>query len=123
EVGGLTAGVGLRGQLDAPEVIISLGTGRGANPPKLGLVIQMSESDGFLGKILGSQPIKLEFGGIVVWESRTGKIYFEGAGGFEYTFPLHINFGIGELNGLTVGLRADGTGLGIDAGVTAKAML
>nr|WP_281723021.1 DUF6603 domain-containing protein [Nitrosomonas nitrosa] len=122
EIGSFIAGVGLRGRLDSPEVIISVGTGRGVNPPKLAVVIQMSDGDGFLGNIVGKESIRIDFGGVLVWESRSGKIYFEGSGGFEYAIPLHFNFGIGELNTLIIALRSARNGIGFEAGITAKAL-
>lgn len=123
EVGGFVAGIDLQGRLDSPGVKLRLGTGTGPSPPKLGLVIQMNEADGFLGKVLGANPIRLEFGGQVIWDSRSGKIYFEGAGGFEMVLPLHLNFGIGELETLALALTAQGGGIGLDAGVTIRADL
>lgn len=122
ELGGLSAGVEVRGQLQSPEVIVSVGTGRGPNPPKLALVIQTSEADGFLGKLIGSNPVRLEFGGMIIYSSVTG-LHFEGSGGFEISLPLHLNLSVIEIDTLTLALRAGDAGLGLDAGVTVKAML
>jgi hypothetical protein len=122
ELGGLSAGVEVRGQLQSPEVIVSVGTGRGPNPPTLALVIQTSKADGFLGKLIGSNPVRLEFGGMIVYSSETG-LHIEGSGGFEISIPLHLNLSVIEIDTLTLGLRAGDAGLGLDAGVTVKAML
>jgi hypothetical protein len=121
EAEGFEAGVGLRGQLSDPEVLVRLGTGSGPQPPQLAIVIQTSEADGFLGKLIGTQPLRFGIGGAVVWSSKTG-LHFEGSGGFEYAIPLHLNLGIAEIETLTLALRA-GDGVQIDAGVTGKALL
>ncbi|HEU4891604.1 MAG TPA: DUF6603 domain-containing protein [Vicinamibacterales bacterium] len=122
ELGGLRAGVGVRGPLASPEVIVSVGTGRGPNPPTLALVIQTSDADGFLGKLIGSQPMKLEFGGMVIWSSASG-FHFEGSGGFEISIPLHLNLTVIEIDTLNLAVRAGDAGIGLDAGIRAKAML
>jgi hypothetical protein len=122
ELGGLFGSVAVRGQLASPEVIVSIGTGRDPNPPALALVIQTSESDGFLGKLLGANPLKFEFAGIIVWSSASG-FHIEGSGGFEISIPLHLNLTVIEIDTLTLALRAGDPGIGLDAGVRAKAML
>jgi hypothetical protein len=122
ELGGFEAGVGLRGQLADPEVIARLGTGSGPTPPKLAIVIQASESDGFLGTLIGTSPLRFEVGGSAVWSSKTG-LHFEGSGGFEYAIPLHLNLGVAEIETLTIGLGGGDGGLQVDAGVTGKALL
>ena len=118
EVGGFEAGLDVRGQLDSPEVKARFGTGSGADPPKVALVIQMGSADGFLGSVLGTNPIRVEVGGMVIWSSKTG-ITLEGGGGFEYAFPLHLDLGIAEISQLAVGLHGD-DGLQLDVGVDGK---
>ncbi|WP_438030314.1 DUF6603 domain-containing protein [Sorangium sp. So ce233] len=122
EVGGFTAGIGIRGQLTSPEVLVSAGTGRGASPPKLAVVLQTSSADGFLGSLIGSNPIRIELGGTIVWSSQTG-LHFDGGGGFQVAFPLHLNLGIAEISVLSIGVNGSPRGLAFEAGVTGKAML
>jgi len=122
EVGGFEAGVALRGQAASPEVTARVGTGSGANPPKLAVVIQTSDADSFLGSIVGSNPIRLEVGGAVLWSSRTG-FHMEGGGGFEIAIPLHWNLGVAEIDTLSLALRGSSAGLTLDAGISGKAML
>jgi hypothetical protein len=122
ELGGMTASVAVRGQLLSPEIIVSIGTGRGPNPPKLALVIQTSDADGFLGKLIGSNPVRLEFGGIITYSSVTG-LHLEGSGGFEISIPLHLDLTIIQVETLTLAVRGGTEGLGLDAGVTIKANL
>jgi hypothetical protein len=123
EVGGFEAGVGVRGQLADPELTVRVGTGSGQSPPKLAIVVQASEADGFLGKLIGANPLRFELGGALVWSSKTG-LHLEGSGGFEWTIPLNLNLGVAEISTITLGLEAGGAGaLQIYAGVTGRAML
>lgn len=125
ESGGFEAGVGIRGALTDPELTVRLGTGtavQGRPAPKLAVVIQMSGADGFLGKLLGGSPIRLELGGAVIWSSKSG-LHFEGSGGFEWTIPLNLDLGIAEISTLTLGVEAGSGGIDIAAGVTGRAML
>jgi Family of unknown function (DUF6603) len=118
EAGGVEAGIGVRGRIDDPELLVRFGTG----DAKLAVVIQTSDADGFLGKLIGSNPLRFELGGNMLWSSRTG-LHVEGSGGFEIALPLHLNIGIGEIETLTLGLGAGDGGLRIDAGVTGRAQL
>ncbi|MDW5592697.1 DUF6603 domain-containing protein [Conexibacter stalactiti] len=124
EAGGAEIGVGVRGQLADPELTVRLGTGtpEGGQTPKLAIVIQTSEADGFLGKLIGTNPLRFELGGAVVWSSRSG-LHFEGSGGFEWTIPLNLNLGPAEISTLTLALGAGSGGVEIGAGVTGRAML
>ncbi|HST39603.1 MAG TPA: DUF6603 domain-containing protein [Conexibacter sp.] len=124
EAGGAEIGVGVRGQLADPELTVRLGTGtpEGGQTPKLAIVIQTSAADGFLGKLIGTTPLRFELGGAVVWSSRSG-LHFEGSGGFEWTIPLNLNLGPAEISTLTLALGAGSGGVEIGAGVTGRAML
>jgi hypothetical protein len=125
EAGGAEAGVGIRGALTDPELTVRVGTGQprqGRPAPKLAVVIQTSDADGFLGKLLGSNPIRFELGGAVVWSSKSG-LHFEGSGGFEWTIPLNLDLGVAEISTLTLGIDAGDGGVAIGAGVTGRAML
>jgi hypothetical protein len=121
EVGGFAASLGVSGQISSPEVAVKIGTGTEANPPKIALVIQTSDADGFLSHIIGNTPLRLEFGGSFVWSSRSG-FHFEGSAGFELAIPLHLNLGIAEIDTLTLALKA-ADGVIFEAGVNAKALL
>lgn len=121
EVGGFEAGLEVKGQITSPEVIASLGTGSGANPPKIALVIQMTEGDGFLAKVLGTSPIKVDMGGMVLWSSKTG-LHLEGGGGFEFAIPLHVSIGIAEAERLLIAVHGS-DGLAVDVGVDGKVLL
>lgn len=125
EAGGAEAGVGLRGPLADPEVTVRVGTGearQGRPAPKLAVVIQTSGADGFLGKLIGSEPLRFELGGTVVWSSKSG-LHFEGSGGFEWTIPLNLDLGVAEISTLTLALGAGSGGVDIGAAVTGRANL
>src|SRR5207249_2628298 len=59
ELGGILVAIKVRGPIADPEVTIDAGTGEQPNPPKLALVVQASDADGFIQKILGSQPQRI----------------------------------------------------------------
>jgi hypothetical protein len=118
EITGVEVGVGLRGLISAPEFTFRAGTGQGT----IALVIQMGSADGFLGKILGGAPIRIEFGGNVLWSSKTG-FHFEGGGGLEFAIPLHLDLTIIQIDLLTVSIRGAQEGIAFDAGINAKALL
>ncbi|HZV73696.1 MAG TPA: DUF6603 domain-containing protein [Conexibacter sp.] len=122
EAGGFEAGVGLRGELADPELTLRVGTGSGPAPPKLAIVIQTSDADGFLGHLIGADPLRFEVGGALVWSSKSG-LHLEGSGGFEWTIPLHLDLGIASIDTLTLELQGGAGGLEIGAGVTGRAML
>lgn len=125
EAGGAMAAVGIRGPLADPELTVRLGTGeaqQGRAAPKLAVVIQASDADGFLGKLIGSQPMRFELGGTVVWSSKSG-LHFEGSGGFEWTIPLNLDLGVAEISTLTLALGAGNGGVDIGAAVTGRANL
>ncbi len=118
EITGVEFAVGLRGQLQDPEVTVRAGTGGGT----FAVVIQMGGGDGFLGKVMGSAPLRIEFGANVLWSSRTG-FHFEGGGGLEFTLPLHLDLSIIVIDQLAIRLRGSNEGIKLEAGVNAKALL
>jgi hypothetical protein len=118
EITGVEAGIGLRGLLSAPEFHFRAGTGHGT----IAVVIQMGSADGFLGKILGGSPIRVEFGGNVMWSSKTG-FHFEGGGGLEFAIPLHLDLTLIQIDLLAVSIRGAKEGIEFDAGINAKALL
>ena len=118
EITGVEVAVGLKGQLSAPEVTVRAGTGAGT----FTVVIQMGGGDGFLGKVMGSAPLRIEFGANVMWSSRTG-FHFEGGGGLEFTVPLHLDLTIIVIDQLAIRLHGAKEGIKLEAGVNARALL
>jgi hypothetical protein len=110
EVGGLYAGMRVNGPVDGPEVVIEVGTGRGPTPPKLALVIQMAESDGFLRQILGDEPQRLEAAGTLRWSSKTG-FAIAGSAGIRMVLPVDLRLGPASLDEVVIAIAAGGGGL------------
>jgi hypothetical protein len=118
EISGVEFAVGLRGQISSPEVVVRAGTGAGT----FAVVIQMGGGDGFLGKVMGAAPLRIEFGANVMWSSKTG-FHFEGGGGLEFTVPLHLDLTIIVIDQLAIRIRGAKEGIKLEAGVNAKALL
>jgi len=121
ELGGLEIGVGVRGQLADPEFLIEIGTGRGTSPPKLRLVIQTTNADGFLHKLFGDDPQSVDFTGSLLWSSKTG-FAFSGTAGFTFVIPLNVTLGgLLTFETLYISLGASDRGAALVAAVTVSA--
>jgi hypothetical protein len=86
------------------------------------VVIQLDESDGFLAKVLGTDPIEVEFAVAASWSSKTG-FRFEGEIGIDLALPLNLSIGgVFTIDTLYISLSADASGnaravLAVAAGV------
>ncbi len=85
------------------------------------LVIDLSEADGFIGKILSAAKFSTQFD-IAMGYSQKG-FYFEGSAGLEIQIPLHLNLAIIEIESLTVGIGLTPQGLPVSLGADLKANL
>jgi hypothetical protein len=110
EVGGLYAGIRVTGPVADPEVVIEVGTGRGPTPPKLALVIQMRDGDGFLRQVLGDQPQRLEVAGSLRWSSRTG-FAIAGSAGIRIVLPVDLQLGPVSIDDIVVAVTAGDAGI------------
>jgi hypothetical protein len=122
DVGQLFLGARVRGTLDDPELIVELGTGPDPAPPALALVLQADPADGFLGRILGSQPRRVDVGLLLRWSSRTG-LTLSGSPGLAVTVPVAAAAGGLRLDSVTVGLRAADPGVSLVVAVSGSASL
>ncbi|WP_437899932.1 DUF6603 domain-containing protein [Sorangium sp. So ce124] len=123
EVGGVLVAAGVRGAITDPEFVLRLGTGDGANPPTIRLVIQLQEGDGFLRKVFGDKPQSLDFGGAITWSSKTG-LALSGKAGIALVIPLHVSLGGAlELETLYVDLGVSGSGAALTVALDARATL
>ena len=125
EVGGVKIAVGAHGSITDPELRFELGTGGEGGPldPKIAIVIQCSEADGFLQRLLGDQPQRLEVGGRLTWSSRTG-VAFSGSAGITLVIPLNLNLSVLQILTLTVKLAASTrSGLDVTLAVSASAAI
>jgi hypothetical protein len=107
ELYGLRAEVGLRGRLDDPELLLIFGTGPPPDPPKLAFVLQFADGDGFLNRIFGTEPQRLEFGGMLTWSSKSG-LSLSGQATLTFTIPINQQIGFVKLTALTVGVSTTG---------------
>ena len=123
ELGGFQANVGVRGEITDLEFVVEAGTGTGSNPPKLRLVIQTTDADGFLHRIFGNNPQSVDFTGMFGWSSKTG-FHFTGSAGFTFTIALDLSVeGVLNFKTLTIALTASGSGAALTAGLTIEASI
>lgn len=71
----------------------------------LALVIAASESDGFLRRLLGDTPQKLDFPLGIEWSSVRG-VRFKGGGGFEVSLHPHLQLGPVSIDTVQIRLNA-----------------
>ncbi len=86
------------------------------------LVIKAGEGDSFLRSILGENGIEGNFDLLLGWSSKLG-VYFQGSGGLEISLPTHISLGPIEIQGLTIGIKPDASGIPIELGADVKGSL
>jgi hypothetical protein len=116
ELDGAHVKLGAKGSTSTIEFLIEAGID-GAR-----IVIQLDESDGFIGKVLGTEPIEVPFALLASWSSKTG-LRFEGEIGINLRLPLNLSFGgVFTLDALYIELRAGTDGkariiLAVAAGV------
>ncbi|GAT68904.1 transcriptional regulator [Planomonospora sphaerica] len=119
EVPGIVAEVVLKGTTAEPELLLSLAT---PNQRPIALVIQMGEGDGLLNRLFGTEPQRLEFGGLVSWSSKTG-LALSGQAAVRVTIPIGKRIAVVELHMLTIGLSTDGQGAELTLALAASATL
>ncbi len=86
------------------------------------LVIKAGENDGFLNTLLPAEGLQGTFDVLLGWSSSKG-IYFEGSGGLEISLPIHIDLTLIEVNGITIAVKPDASGIPIELGANFKANL
>lgn len=120
EVGEIELAVSVRGSADDLELVVELTASSAPEAPRSALVIQAEEGDSFVQRLLGTQPIRLEFGGSLRWSSRTG-LMFGSAQGITISVPINKTIGASAIADLTLGLRPAGSGIALVVAVTAAA--
>jgi hypothetical protein len=89
----------------------------------LGLVIDFSKADGFLQKILGSQPQQLDFSSEIRYSSRTG-FGFSGQAELEAAVAVHLDIlGVLQVDTIYIALRASANPSAVDLVIAASARL
>jgi hypothetical protein len=116
EVSDLALGLELVGTLDDPELRLALRT------TKVELVIDFGDADGFLAKVIGTEPQRFTAAAALRWSSKTG-LSFEGTGSFRILVPVDLQLGVVELDSISAGLGVVAGGAALDLGVTGGLML
>lgn len=111
ECGDATLALELAGAIDDPELKLRL------HSDSLRMVIDLSDSDGFLQDLLGDKPQTVQAAGSLVWSSKHG-LSFEGQVGLKLTLPIHQSFGPAQIDQLTIAITAGSGGVQLALGVT-----
>ncbi len=122
DIGQLFLGARVRGTVANPELIIELGTGPDPAPPVLSLVLQFDADDGFLGRLFGSQPRRVDLGLLLRWSSKTG-LTLAGSPGLAVTVPIAAAAGGLRLDSATIGLSAVDAGARLVVGLNGSGSL
>lgn len=86
---------------------------------KVELIIDHSNTDGFLSKIFGNDPQKFMFGGSLAWSSKTG-LTFGGRAGLIRTIPVNRTIGLVEIQDLLYGIEATENSIDLILAVSGK---
>lgn len=81
------------------------------------IVIQSSDGDGFLQKVLPKDPLNINFDLTLGISNKKG-FYISGGAGREYTFQINKNLGPIFLQTIDLGLSVNGEGLNLDTAMT-----
>ncbi|HET7474586.1 MAG TPA: DUF6603 domain-containing protein [Dermatophilaceae bacterium] len=122
ELGQLLLGARVRGTLADPELLVEVGTGPDPAPPALSLVLELGQDTGFLGRLLGAAPRRVDVGFVLRWSSKSG-LTLAGSPGLAVTVPVAAGAGGLRLDSVTVGLRAADPGLRLVVAVSGSGSL
>lgn len=86
------------------------------------LVVDLSDSDGFIGTIMAAARFAAQFEFALGFSSETG-FYFRGSSGLEIQLPIHIDLSIIELTSITIGVGIKPEGIPVSLGADIKANL
>ena len=114
-VSDLSVSLEVRGDPSAPEVVLALRTSG------LELLFDPGSGDGFIQTLLGSDPIKAQADGGVVWSSKSG-LTFEGTGTLKIDRSLRKTIGPFTLLGFSVEIQG-GSDLELDVAVSGSGTL
>jgi hypothetical protein len=109
ELDAFKMGVEARGPVSDPELIFEVGTNPDDSDSKLRFVFQPSDGDSFINKVVGTDPITLEFDGTITWSTKSG-LGISGHAGFLIELPLHKSIGPLTLENLRIAGSAGTTG-------------
>lgn len=104
------------GQINDPEVELEIGS------EKLEFIIDTSDADSFVSKILGSAPEPIDFGGTILWSSKTG-LHFGGHAGLKIRASVNKTLGVTKLDSLVFGITSSENRLDTLIGLTGNTRL
>lgn len=116
QISDFKAGFYIERKLDDPEFKVELET------KKIEIIIDSSKADGFIKKIFGDEPQTLEFGGAIVWSSKTG-LHFKGHTALKLVVPINQTISIVKIDSLALGVYSSGNNLDLTVGLTGSAKL
>jgi hypothetical protein len=89
---------------------------------KAEVIIGMSDTDGFISKLLGTEPLKIEIRDCsIIWSSKTG-LHFEGSAELNMIIPINRTINAVKLQSLKLALKAStDNGIILTAGLTGSA--
>lgn len=109
EAEGFKIGLGIKGSVADPEffLVMNTGEGSGEDKPVIRFLFQPANdgADSFLTKILGSDPIEIEFDMGITWSSKHGFL-FEGQIGLEIAKSLNLDLFFIQLTTLYLQFKA-----------------
>ena len=108
--------LGVKGQVNNPDIFFSF------DIRKAEVIIDMSKSDGFISRMLGSEPLKFEIkDSSIIWSAKTG-LHFSGNAGLEMVIPINRTISAAKLQSLTLALKGStGNGVSLTLGLTGSA--
>jgi hypothetical protein len=106
----MAAGAGVTDDRDL-DIIVEAGIEGGK------LILTAGEGDGFLQKVLPSDPMEMEFD-LIVGISRQKGFYIKGGAGLAYTFHLNKQIGPILINSIDLGLKAQAEDLKLTTGIS-----
>jgi hypothetical protein len=126
QLSGYIISITAKGDVQDPEFIFEVGTGPDNNPSSLQLIIELGQSDGFIQKVFGNQPLSVSLSGTILWSSKYG-ISINGGAGFDIEIPLNLNLGPIDLQSIDIGARFSVNNsvpqIAVTAGLNAKGAL
>ncbi len=86
------------------------------------VVMDLSNSDGFISKIFGQGQVEFDFEITLGYSTKRG-VYFKGSAGLELEIPLHFTIGPVNIDGLVVNAKIRNNELPIQVGTSVSAQL
>jgi hypothetical protein len=106
ELSGISINVSLAGEVDDPELKLSLQLGKDANTPGCKVIVPLGNSDTFIKNQVDPSGINFSFGGNVNWSSKTGLV-FNGEASFDLEIPFSVKMGAVTLKNAHISLKED----------------